>query len=398
MKKILLILLVLLALVFILDKRFAFFSQPVQPGEMVGTSTEPVTGERPQQVSYRIEEVVTGLKVPWSIVFTSPDRMLVAERDGTIRVVNNGSLVTAPLHTFSEVSVGGEEGLMSLALHPEYVNNKFIYASLAYEAGENMYVKVVRFKDEGDRLTEQKVIIDKIPGARFHAGSRIAFGPDRKLYITTGDATDKNLAQRMNSLAGKLLRLNDDGTVPADNPFVNGVAGARAELWSIGHRNSQGIAWHSVTGELYSTEHGPSVFDGPAGGDEVNRIVKGGNYGWPLVSHDKTREGTVSPLVTYTPAEAPGSAMIYSGDVFPQFKNNLFFGALKGEGLMRIVLDENNPDVVVSYEKLPEVRYGRIREVTQGPDGFIYFTTSNRDGRGNPAAADDRIFRLVPER
>jgi len=148
---------------------------------------------------------------------------------------------------------------------------------------------------------------------------------------------------------------------------------------------------------LYETEHGPSGFDGPGGGDEVNRIVKGGNYGWPLVSHEKKREGTVAPLALYTPAEAPASLIAYSGKLFPQFKNNLFFGALRGEGLWRLVIDENNPDTITGQEKLLNREYGRIRDVAQAPDGTIYFSTSNQDGRGNPAASDDRIFRFVPK-
>jgi aldose sugar dehydrogenase len=391
MKKLLLLIIILAAGYYVGD-RFGWFQSPAAPGEViVENGTQTATTSAPTNVEYTIQEFVTGLKVPWSIVFTSPSRMLVAERVGTVRAIVNGTLQAKPLHTFTEVSVGGEEGLMSLALHPQYQSNKLVYASLAYETSAGMFVKVVQLKDEGDKLTFVKNIIDKIPGAQFHAGSRIAFGPDNKLYITTGDATDKNLAQRMSSLAGKLLRLNDDGTIPNDNPLP------KSSIWSYGHRNAQGIAWHPVTKELYSTEHGPSVFDGPAGGDEINRIEKGGNYGWPLVSHDKTREGTVAPLVTYTPAEAPGSGMFYSGNVFPQFKNNFFFGALKGEGLMRVIIDDNNPDTIISSIKLPDVKFGRIREVVQGPDGYIYFATSNRDGRGKPTANDDRIFRLVPK-
>lgn len=333
--------------------------------------------------AYTVEEVVRGLEIPWSIVFTSQDRMLVTERPGRIRVIQNGNLIQQPLHTFSEVSVGGEEGLMSLALDPHYAENKLVYVSMAYEQGGNMFVKVERFKDDGNSVSGRTVIVDKIPAAQFHAGSRIAFGPEGKLYITTGDATNKDLAQNSNSLAGKILAVNSDGS--------------GLEIYSLGHRNPQGLAWHPITKELYSTEHGPSVFDGPAGGDEVNHIVKGGNYGWPLVSHNKTRAGTVAPLLVFTPAEAPGSAMFYSGDVFPQFKNNLFFGALKGEGIIRVVLDEQDPKNVISREKISGINVGRIRDVVQGPDGYIYFSTSNRDGRGEVNSGDDKIYRLRPK-
>jgi glucose/arabinose dehydrogenase len=341
----------------------------------------PMEGE----VAYQVEEVARGLEVPWGIAFTSPTRMLVTERPGRIRIIENGQLLEKPLHTFPEVSTGGEEGLMSITLHPRYAENKFVYASYAFQTERGMWVEVVRFKDSGDSISDIKRIITGIPAAQFHAGSELAFGPDGKLYITTGDATERELAQDKDSLAGKILRLNDDGSIPSDNPF--GTA-----LWSYGHRNPQGIDWNSE-GEMYGTEHGPSGFDGPGGGDEVNKIEKGGNYGWPLVSHDKTLEGTISPLLVFTPAEAPASALIYSGMLFPQFKDDLFFGALRGENLMRVSLEGGK---ATGFDRLFLEEYGRIREVTEGPDGAIYFSTSNRDGRGSPAGSDDRILRLIP--
>lgn len=338
------------------------------------------------EVAYRVEEVVRGLEVPWGIAFTSPTRMLVTERPGRIRVVENGTLREEPLHTFTQVSSGGEEGLMSITLHPQYASNRYVYTAYAYEGANGMRVDVVRFTDEGDSIADITPIVTDIPAARFHAGCELAFGPDGKLYITTGDATDRELAQDLDSLAGKILRVNDDGSIPSDNPFPGSA------VWSYGHRNPQGIAWDSK-GEMYETEHGPSGFDGPGGGDEVNNIVMGGNYGWPLVSHDKTKEGTVAPLLVFTPAEAPSSAMIYSGKLFPQFKDQLFFGALRGENLMRVSLGSESG---AGFERLFHEEYGRIREVIEGPDGAIYFATSNRDGRGSPAEDDDRIFRIVP--
>lgn len=281
---------------------------------------------------------------------------------------------------------------MSITLHPQYADNRFIYASYAYMTERGMWVDVVRFKDlpaqagEGGSISDITRIVSGIPAARFHAGSELAFGPDGKLYITTGDATERDLAQDLDSLAGKILRVNDDGSIPDDNPFPG------SPIWSYGHRNPQGIAWNSA-GEMYETEHGPSGFDGPGGGDEVNKIEKGGNYGWPLVSHDKTKEGTIAPLLVFTPAEAPASALIYSGKLFPQFKDNLFFGALRGENLMRVSLPGG---AARGFQRLFHEEYGRIREVVEGPDGAIYFTTSNRDGRGDPAPEDDRVFRIIP--
>ena len=219
-----------------------------------------------------------------------------------------------------------------------------------------------------------------------------AFGPDGKLYITTGDATERELAQRGDSLAGKTLRLNDDGTVPADNPFV-GRKDVRPEIWTLGNRNSQGIDWQPGTNLLFETEHGPSGFDGPGGGDEVNILERGKNYGWPVIHHRQTRDGMESPLLEYTPACAPASAMFYRGLGLPGVSRELLLRLSGGERIIRVVLDGRR---VVSQENLLETKYGRIRDVAEGPDGFIYFSTSNRDGRGTPASDDDRIIRLVP--
>ncbi|HEY0384545.1 MAG TPA: PQQ-dependent sugar dehydrogenase, partial [Pyrinomonadaceae bacterium] len=263
--------------------------------------------------------------------------------------------------------------------------------SYAYSQNGKL-VRVVRFRETGTALAERKVIVENIPAAQYHAGCRLRFGPDGKLYITTGDATERDLAQKLDSLAGKTLRLNDDGTVPPDNPFVN-QQGARPEIWTYGHRNSQGLDWQPGTDLMFQTEHGPSGFDGPGGGDEVNIVERGKNYGWPIIHHTQTRAGLESPLLEYTPAVAPASGMFYRGSLFPQFRGNFFFGCLRGEALIRVVLDGRR---VVSQERLLDQQYGRIREVTEGPDGALYFSTSNRDGRGSPAPDDDRIMRLVP--
>ncbi len=216
---------------------------------------------------------------------------------------------------------------------------------------------------------------------------------DGKLYITTGDATDWNLAQKTDSLSGKTLRLNDDGSVPADNPFIDNK-NYRPEIWTIGHRNAQGLAWQPGTNLMFQTAHGPSSFEGKGGGaDEVNIVERGKNYGWAEIYGNTKKEGMESPLLEYTPACAPASAMFYTGDKFPAFKNNFFFGCLRGTRIIRVVLDGRT---VKSQENLLEGKFGRIREMANGPDGFIYFSTSNRDGRGRAATDDDRILRIVP--
>lgn len=362
-------------------------SQPPPGKGEIGTSQGGSSGA----VQFRVETVASGLEVPWTIAFTPDGRVLFTERPGRVRVIENGSLRPEPLATIEDVEQTGESGLMGLTLHPQFAQNRFIYVAYAYR-GDGQRVRVVRFRETGDAVTDRKVIIEDIPAARFHAGTRARFGPDGKLYITTGDATQHEQAQQLDSLAGKTLRLNDDGSLPPDNPFVN-QQGARPEVWSYGHRNSQGIAWQPGSGLQFQTEHGPSGFDGPGGGDEVNIVEKAKNYGWPTVHHEQSHEGMESPILLYTPAIAPASAMFYSSSAFPQFRGNFLFGNLKGECIIRVVLDGRR---VVSQERLLEGKYGRIREVAEGPDGAIYFSTSNRDGRGSPAQVDDRILRLVP--
>jgi glucose/arabinose dehydrogenase len=342
-------------------------------------------------VKFRVETVLGGLEVPWSIVFAPDGRMIFAERGGRVRVYENGKLRSEPLATISDVEPTGESGLMGLTLHPQFATNHLLYLSYAYSGGEQL-VRVVRFRETGSALVERKLIIENIPAAQYHAGCRLRFGPDGKLYITTGDATERALAQKLDSLAGKTLRLNDDGSVPQDNPFV-GQAGARPEIWSYGHRNAQGLDWQPETNLMFQTEHGPSGFDGPGGGDEVNIVERGKNYGWPIIHHTQSRAGLESPLLEYTPAVAPASGTFYRGTAFPQFRGNFFFGGLRGETLIRVVLDGRR---VVSQERLLNKQYGRIRDVAEGPDGSLYFSTSNRDGRGSPAKDDDRIMRLVP--
>jgi len=343
------------------------------------------------QSSFKVETVVPNLEVVWSIVWTPDGRMLFTERPGRVRVFENGKLRPQPLFVVPDVEPRGESGLMSIVLHPQFAANHLLYLSYAY-SGNGQQVRVARYRDTPNGFVDRKVIIENIPAAQFHAGCRLRFGPDGKLYITTGDATDREIAQQLSSLGGKILRLNDDGTVPADNPFV-GRTDARPEIWAYGSRNSQGIDFQPGTNLLWETEHGPSGFDGPGGGDEVNIIERGKNYGWPVIHHRATHEGMESPLLEYTPACAPGSGMFYRGAQFPQFKNNFFFGCLRGERIIRVV---TNGRSVASQENLLEGKYGRIRDVAEGPDGFIYFSTSNRDGRGNPASDDDRILRLVP--
>jgi glucose/arabinose dehydrogenase len=364
-------------------------------GEVATTqNTQNRAGGAGGSVQFRVETLAGNLEVPWALAFTPDGRVLFTERPGRVRVIESGQLRPEPLATIRDVEQTGESGLMDLTLHPRFAENRLLYLAYAYRGDGGQRVRVVRFRETGSALVEPRTIIENIPAARYHAGTRARFGPDGKLYVTTGDATERQLAQRLDSLAGKTLRLNDDGSIPPDNPFV-GRQGARPEIWSYGHRNAQGLDWQPSTGLQFQTEHGPSGFDGKPGGDEVNIVERGKNYGWPEIAYRESQEGMESPLWEYTPPVAPASALFYRGSAFPQFRENLFFGNLRGQCLIRVQLDGR---AVTNQERLLEGEYGRIREVAEAPDGAIYFTTSNRDGRGTPARDDDRILRLVPVR
>lgn len=356
-----------------------------------------IGGAAETDARFRIETVAEGLEVPWSIVFVPDGRILITERPGRLRVIDkDGKLRPEPLLVLPDVASSAEEGLMGLALHPDYSKNKLLYLSYAYARQRGgLAVRVVRCRESAGGLTDRTTIIDDIPAARFHAGCRIRFGPDGKLYITTGDATERQLAQQLDSLAGKTLRLNPDGSIPQDNPFV-GRRGARPEIWSYGHRNAQGMDWHPPSGLMFQSEHGPSTFDGPPGGDEINVVEKGKNYGWPIIHHRQERAGMVSPLLEFTPAIAPASGAFYNGSLFPDLRYNFFVGCLRGQQILRLALDPRNPRRVVETEALLRGKYGRIRDVAIGPDGAIYFSTSNRDGRGRPSSKDDRILKILP--
>lgn len=358
-------------------------------------------------VSYRIEEVATGLEVPWSIVFTDADRILFTERSGRVRAIENGKLLEKSLIEFPEVSQRSEDGLMGMTLDPDYQNNKNLYVSLAYNKSGKAVLKVVKMKDLGDGLEEDQVILDNIPVAQYHAGSRLKFDQQGKLLISMGDGLQKEEAQNLESNLGKLLRINSDGSIPSDNPFPN------SPVWAYGLRNPQGFDWHPESGNLYLVDHGPSGMDGPGGGDEINLIEKGENYGWPVISHEKSAEGMKSPLKSYTPAIAPASATFVSSQKYPALKNSLLVGMLRGEGILRLKFDPNDPGKIIEEEKIELGDLGRIREIVQAPDfggilagvtegqsgsgGEIYFSTSNRDGRGAARKGNDKIFKLIEE-
>lgn len=326
----------------------------------------------------RVEVVARGLEVPWALAFASDGRLFVTERPGRIRLAKDGRLDPAPLATLP-VAAEGEGGLMGLALDPAFATSGHLYVCYTASAGlrpisRRLINRVVRLTLRDGRLGDERVLIDDLPGASIHDGCRLKFGPDGKLYVTTGDAADPRLAQLLDSLAGKILRVNADGTVPGENPYP------RSLVYSLGHRNPQGLAWDR-SGRLLAAEHGP------VGHDEVNHILPGRNYGWPEVTGSAGDTRYTDPILeSGTDTWAPSGIALLGDD--------LFVAALRGRRLLRVTL---GPQLnVVRVEALLTGTHGRLRDVVVGPDGALYVTTSNRDGRGSPTSDDDRILRVRP--
>ena len=333
----------------------------------------------------RAETVAQGLEVPWALAFTPDGRILVTERRGRIRVIQNGGLLDAPLAVLDVARVS-EAGLMGIALDPEFSANGHIYVCYTYQNGGGTLInRVARLTETGGVAGDHRVVLDGIPGARNHNGCRLRFGPDGKLYITMGDAGQRDNAQNLGSLSGKVLRINPDGSVPQDNPFPG------SPIYTYGHRNPQGLDWRPVTGDLFITEHGPSQ------ADEVNILRPGGNYGWPIALGQVGNPTYVDPILSFTPTLAlAGGAFYTGGNLASSWQGNFIFANLKASHLHRVVLEPSPFASVISQERLFQGQFGRLRAAAMGPDGYLYFTTSNRDGRGSPMAGDDRVMRLVP--
>lgn len=313
-----------------------------------------------EQEGFKTEVLAEKLDTPWAIDFLPNGNMVFTERHGRVSILNNGEIKAVANINVSEVS---ESGLLGIAVDPEFSRNNFVYAYYTYEGGNRVSRFILK-----DRLEEEFILLDSIPNARFHDGGRIKFGPDGKLYITTGDATIPSSAQDINSLAGKILRMNKDGTIPEDNPFGNYV-------YSYGHRNPQGLAWHPISKQLFASEHGPTR------NDEINIIIKGENYGWPNEECDKS-SAYIKPLRCYAEFTlAPSGIAFYNKD--------LYVAGLRGAQLRKIVLDENYKTILEEEELFSEL--GRMRDVVER-NGYLYIATSNRDGRGIPRINDDRII------
>jgi aldose sugar dehydrogenase len=355
---------------------------PAEPRPTPPAPGEVFTAE--DGTRFTVEVVASNLEIPWDMAFAHDGRLFFTERPGRVRIFAGGRVMEEPALVLDDVEAQGEGGLLGMTLHPRFFENGFVYLAYTARAADGRLInRVARYREVLNRLEEGVVLLDDIPGATIHNGSRVRFGPDGALYVTTGDAADPMIAQDLQSIGGKILRLREDGTRPDDNPFGT-------LIFSYGHRNTQGIDWHPLSGELWQTEHGP------VGDDEVNRIVAGANYGWPLIQGHETRPGMETPVLVFTPSVAPSGASFYTGNALPAFRNNFFFATLRGGHIHRVRFDPQDNRTVIANERLLENRYGRLRHVIGGPDGYLYFCTNNRDGRGTPEAEDDRILRIVP--
>lgn len=374
-------------------------------GWMMRRPSGPVvpTADVPVATGWEAVPVVTGLEHPWSLAWLPSGDILVTERPGRLRVIRAGKLLDQPVAGLPETLGQGQGGLMDLALHPRFPENRWVYFTYGIGTSDANATRLARGRlaADGSALTELEVlhtVRPLKPGAQ-HFGSRLLWLPDGTLLLALGDGGNppnrldgeliREQAQKRDSQLGKVLRLRDDGTVPPDNPFV-GQAGTDPLIWTLGHRNIQGLARDPVNGRIWASEHGSR------GGDELNLLAAGGNYGWPratysieytfgTISRHTTLPGMVDPVAVWTPAQAPSGLLVYTGDVFPAWRGDLFSGGLKSREIRRIDLDAAGK--VIGEEKLPIG--ARLRDVRQGPDGFVYVLTDEKNGR---------LLRLQPKR
>ena len=341
---------------------------------------------------FKVEVVAENLLNPWGIAFLPGGDILITERPGNLRIIRNGKLSPFPLAGLPEINERGQGGLMGITLHPSFNENRWIYLAYAGKGRGGYGTEVIRATLEADKLEDITSIFRALPKSRGgrHFGSRLVFKTDGTLFISLGDRGNRPSAQKLNDHRGSLIRVNDDGSLPPDNPFVKQI-GVRPEIYSYGHRNIQGMTLNPSTGDLWTHEHGPQ------GGDELNIVKPGLNYGWPVITYgvnygigtkigESTRkDGMEQPIHKWIPSIAPSGMAFYTGDQFPKWRGDLFLGSLKFGLLVRLEVDEKNR--IVGEEHMLNGRYGRIRDVVQGPDGFIYLLTDERDGQ---------LLRLVP--
>jgi len=322
-----------------------------------------------------VEIVATNFDKPWSIAFHD-ERIFVSEKSGKIQIITPSGILDSPLISLQTPEIFGG-GLLGITTHPDFTNNHFLYAYYTYEENENLWNKIIRITEENNKSIEVVTIMDKIPGSAFSNGGVIKFGPDGKLYVGTGSVTDSSdESQNPNSLTGKILRLNDDGTIPSDNPFEESY------VFTLGHRNPTGFAWNNED-IMYATESGPTK------NDEINLIKAGSNYGWPEVQCFSNNETFVNPLECFDPGLEPGGMIFYSGDKL-DIGNKIILASQKATNLFQVEINDDG----VNLERILS-GVGRIRDVGEGPDGYVYIITTNTDGKAFPAPDDDKLLRIL---
>jgi len=331
---------------------------------------EPVT----EYGNEYVQILATNLEKPWAIGFAD-DKIFVTEKVGRVRVIESGILLDDPLATLRTANVF-DGGLLGIAVHPAFDKNHFIYVYYTYEKDGALWNKILRITESNNKLDAAKTIFDNIPGSVYNNGGVIKFGPDGKLYVGTGSVSDSHGPQDIQSLEGKILRLNDDGTIPNDNPFSD------SPVFSFGHMNTKGLGWDNE-GNLFVTEMGPSK------NDEINLVQPGGNYGWPEQECSGS-EQFIDPINCYDPAIEPGGIVFYYGDKI-KLENSLVLASLRASHLFNLEIDEGEVKSQTSILS----GMGRIRDVAVGPDGYLYLITSNTDGKGFPDASDDKLLRIV---
>jgi len=349
------------------------------PSDTTVPIPEPMTTGSGNQSNKGIRAVAQNLEIPWAIDVAEDGRIFFTEKHGRIKVIYaNGTLAREPVANIRAEDTG-EAGLLGLALHPNFTQNHLMYVYHTYINKERLYNKVLMLTERNNKIVDSQIILDGIPASDLNNGGRIKFGPDGMLYVSTGDSESPEFAQDAKSLAGKILRVNPDGTIPNDNPFSN------SPIYSYGHRNIQGLAWHPVTEKLYATEHGP------AGNDEINIIEPGSNYGWPLeVCNNSLSSTTTSfetPLFCFNPSIAPTGLTIPISERLG-YQNDIIFATLRGTHLHQI-------DLVTRMQDNILVGYGRLSDVIEAPDGSLYILTTNKNAVGIGNANDDKILQLI---
>jgi glucose/arabinose dehydrogenase len=356
-----------------------------------GQTADPIEISQPDQ-TFKLEQIANGLGIPWGMAFLNENEIIFTERQGSVKIIELNSLRITTLHGLPKIAVKGQGGMLDVATGPNYASHGWIYFTYSKPGDLGPVTTLARARRIQDQLSDWQDLLVSRSGTDTgrHFGSRIAFDDAGHVFFGIGDRGVRDNSQNLGNHAGTIIRLNLDGSVPNDNPFFN-IAGARPEIWSYGHRNPQGLLFDTKKGILWSIEHGPR------GGDEINLVQKGRNYGWPVISHGKEywasisvgegteKEGMEAPVKVYIPSIAPGSLMLYSDNAFPQWQGSLFSGALKLLHLNRVSISEDNK--AIDEERLLGDLEERIRALLQSPEGWIYLSTDS-----------GRIMRLRPRR